>query len=141
MKTERATLGSPIDEVTKKHLQDVLMNLRFENPILAEAEVGRAVVEIELSQPLMNGMGITHGGMLFTLMDMAAGSAVRSLGVTSVTLQSSINYIRATKEGRLRAEGQVIHPGRSTVVVHVKATDSNGKLVADANFTMYVMDK
>ena len=78
---------------------------------------GGATVEVELTDELLNPLGMAHGGTIFTLCDIAAGSAAASQGTVAVTLDSSINYYRP--------------------VFMVEVHDDEGKHIADATFTMF----
>ena len=62
---------------------------------------GGATVEVELTAELLNPLGMAHGGTIFTLCDIAAGSAAASQGTVAVTLDSSIHYYRP---GRCRSQ-------------------------------------
>ena len=46
---------------------------------------GGATVEVELTDELLNPLGMAHGGTIFTLCDIAAGSAAASQGTVAVT--------------------------------------------------------
>ena len=63
---------------------------------------GGATVEVELTDELLNPLGMAHGGTIFTLCDIAAGSAAASQGTVAVTLDSSINYptLRNIRDGK-----------------------------------------
>ena len=62
-----------------------------------------------------------------------------SQGVYGVTLQSSINYLKA---GRLwdvlTIQGECVHSGRTTRVVDVDITNQDGANVCKATITMFV---
>ncbi len=47
-----------------------------------------------------------------------------------LTVQLSVNLIRNTNRGTLTAEAQIVHRGRTTVVVEVKVFDAERRLVA-----------
>ena len=98
---------------------------------------GGATVEVELTDELLNPLGMAHGGTIFTLCDIAAGSAAASQGTVAVTLDSSINYYRPGRAGhRLTAVAYERKRGRKTSVFMVEVHDDEGKHIADATFTM-----
>ncbi|MTW37955.1 PaaI family thioesterase, partial [Streptococcus pneumoniae] len=83
--------------------------------------------------------GNAHGGYLFTLCDQISGLVVISLGLDGVTLQSSINYLKAGKlDDVLTIKGESVHQGRTTCVVDVDITNQEGRNVCKATFTMFV---
>ena len=99
---------------------------------------GGATVEVELTDELLNPLGMAHGGTIFTLCDIAAGSAAASQGTVAVTLDSSINYYRPGRAGhRLTAVAYERKRGRKTSVFMVEVHDDEGKHIADATFTMF----
>ena len=60
-------------------------------------------------------------------------------GVDGVTLQSSINYLKAGRLGDvLTIHGECVHSGRTTRVVDVDITNQDGANVCKATFTMFV---
>ena len=99
---------------------------------------GGATVEDELTDELLNPLGMAHGGTIFTLCDIAAGSAAASQGTVAVTLDSNINYYRPGRAGhRLTAVAYERKRGRKTSVFIVEVHDDEGKHIADAAFTMF----
>ncbi|MDO5718897.1 MAG: PaaI family thioesterase [Tissierellia bacterium] len=123
----------------RKYIEAHLRPLELDGIKLVEVSKGHAVIELEVTEKLFNAYGIVHGGILFTLCDTCAGITGSTLGEKSVTLQSGINYIKSTSKGKLKAVSEVLHKGRSTIVVNVKLFDSYDILLADANFTMYII--
>ena len=76
---------------------------------------------------------------MFTLCDQISGLVVISQGADAVTLQSSINYLKAAKLGdTLSIEGNCVHTGRTTRVVDVDIVNQDGKNVCKGTFTMFV---
>jgi len=47
-----------------------------------------------------------------------------------LTLQLSVNLIRNTSRGTLTAEAQIVHRGRTTLVVEVSVLDEQRRLIA-----------
>ena len=73
------------------------------------------------------------------LSDQISGLVVISQGVDGVTLQSSINYLKAGRLGDvLTIHGECVHSGRTTRVVDVDITNQEGTNVCKATFTMFV---
>lgn len=84
-----------------------------------ECGAGYAILEMDLDEQLLNIYGLVHGGALFSLADTAAGAASFTTGRDSVTLNSSINYIRPASGGKLKACTSEIHAGKTTGVYEV----------------------
>ncbi len=78
-----------------------------------------------------------------TLLDSALACAIFTTmlkGDTWTTLELKLNYVRAmTKDtGPVRAEGRVIHRGRSVATSEGDLKDANGKLYAHATTTCMI---
>lgn len=110
---------------------------------LAEAEKNRAVFEGFPDFDLYNPIGSVHGGYAATLLDSALGCSIFTTlnkGDTWTTLELKVNYVRAmTKDtGPVRAEGRVIHRGRTVATSEGDLKDRDGKLYAHATTTCMI---
>ncbi|MBV8792264.1 MAG: PaaI family thioesterase [Pseudolabrys sp.] len=110
---------------------------------LIEADKGRAVFEGQPDSDLYNPIGSVHGGFAATLLDSCTGCAIFSTltkGETWTTLELKINYVRAiTKDvGPMRAEGRLIHRGRTIATSEGDLKDRAGKLYAHATTTCMI---
>lgn len=111
---------------------------------LLEVEEGRAVFGIQPAEIHYNPIGMVHGGIPCTLLDSAMGCAVHSTlpaGVGYTTLELKVNIVKAIGKdtGYLRAEGRLIHAGRSTAVAEGRLVDEAGKLYAHATTTCMIL--
>jgi uncharacterized protein (TIGR00369 family) len=110
---------------------------------LTEAENGRAVFEGVPEFRHYNPIGTVHGGLAATLLDSALGCAIFTTlekGDAWTTLEIKINYVRAmTKDtGPVRAEGRIIHRGRTVATSEGDLKDRAGKLYAHATTTCMI---
>lgn len=102
------------------------------------AEGGQSRVELEAGPQHANPMGTLHGGILCDVADAAMGLAHASLlqdGETFTTLELKINFLRPFWNGRLRALGRVVRPGRTISLVECDVLDDQERLVARASST------
>lgn len=109
----------------------------LEKAWVVELSKGHAVLAIDVTENSLNALGTVHGGFLFTLCDTASGAVSASEGWVSVTLGSSISFIKSVTQGTLYAEADSIHTGRTTMVVEAKIKGEKGELIASGTFTMY----
>ena len=109
---------------------------------LVEVDDGFSVVEAELRQQAMNPRGTAHGGLIFSLIDVATGVASRASGRTSVTQDASVYFLRpGWQTKKLIAVGRVIKDGRRTAYCEAEVTTSEGVLIAKGAVTVcYVQD-
>ena len=90
-----------------------------------------------------NPLGSVHGGYAATLLDSCMGCAVHTTlkaGQGYTSLEIKVNFVRPVMDttGRVRAEGRVIHVGRTTATAEGKLIDANGKLLAHGTTTCII---
>lgn len=113
-----------------------------EGIVVEELREGYAKVVKTLQPDDMNPAGIAHGGIYFTLADVAAGAAAASHGYHTVTLNANYNYFRSVKAGvTITAEAHEIKSGKTVRVFDVHVTDQDGALLGTGTFTCYVLDR
>ncbi|MEX2551177.1 MAG: PaaI family thioesterase [Nitriliruptoraceae bacterium] len=100
-------------------------------------EDGVAVMELSPGEHQYNTIGSVHGGVIVTLLDSVAGSAVHStlpagIGYTTVGITTSFLRTVRADTGLLRAEGRVIKAGRRVALAEATLTDEAGSLYAHA---------
>ncbi|MGB7259273.1 MAG: PaaI family thioesterase [Pseudolabrys sp.] len=110
---------------------------------LAEASDGRAVFEGLPEFRHYNPIGTVHGGFAATLLDSALGCSIFSTlakGEAWTTLELKINFVRALSKdtGPVRAEGRIIHRGRTLATSEGDLKDRAGKLYAHATTTCMI---
>lgn len=98
-----------------------------------------SVVEVELRPESLNPLGMAHGGLVYSLCDVAAGVVVGQRARTFVTLSGSLNFLRPGKGKKLRCEGRIIKPGRTVNVVETSVYDDSGTLTARGTFEIYTL--
>jgi uncharacterized protein (TIGR00369 family) len=103
---------------------------------------GRAVGLIEAGPQHHNPMGTLHGGILCDLADAAMGMAFASTLAADegfTTLSLNITFFRPVWKSKLRAEARVTNRGKTVGYVECDVTDQNGKRVATANSTCFIL--
>jgi len=103
---------------------------------------GTAVATMKVDSRFYNPMGTVHGGILTDLADLSLGVAAASLlkdGESFTTLELKINFLRPVFETTLRAEAKVVHKGKTIEVVETILKNSEGKDVARAVATQFII--
>lgn len=99
---------------------------------------GYCRASLTVTPEMLNGVGLPHGGVIFSLADQALAGASNSHGVTALALSITINYVRPVSVGtRLSAEAHEAHLGRRTGLYRMTVTDEEGTLVAACQATAY----
>ncbi|MFQ5857396.1 MAG: hydroxyphenylacetyl-CoA thioesterase PaaI [Anaerolineae bacterium] len=105
---------------------------------LEELRPGYSRVSMTLAPDMVNFHGITHGSVVFALVDAAFAAAGNSHGQVAVALDMSISFVAATRPGeRLVAEAHEEYLGRRTALYHMTVRDESGQLVASSHGTVY----
>ncbi|HGK4684754.1 TPA: PaaI family thioesterase [Pseudomonas aeruginosa] len=91
-----------------------------------------------------NPLGSVHGGYAASLLDSCMGCAIHTrlqAGQGYTTTDLRISYLRALtdKVGPVRAEGRVVHLGRSTAVAEGRLYDVDDRLYAVGSTTCLVL--
>jgi acyl-CoA thioesterase len=97
---------------------------------LIEAGNGRAKACLPVSDRHRNGLGIVHGGAIFTLADLAFAAAVNSRGRVAVAIHCSISYLKAAAGDVLIAEAEEISCGPKIAAYTIRITDASGDIIA-----------
>lgn len=131
------------DEIAESAAAPYLRSLGIE---LVEVEVGRAKLRLPLAAHLetFRVNGVIHGGAIASLIDAAAGMALRTLRGADEppwrgtgTADLNVSYLDpATSD--LTAEARTLREGRSTAFFQVDVRDANEKLVAVGRVTMAI---
>jgi uncharacterized protein (TIGR00369 family) len=77
--------------------------------------------------------GFLHGGIIATLLDEAMSKTTRALGLTTVTRQMEINYLRPVHSAvPIRLEGRLLRSEGRRHWTEGRILDSRGRVLADA---------
>ena len=113
---------------------------------MTEAREGVVVMELEIEQHHTSPPGSAHGGILVDVADAAMGCAYGTLlddaEATWTTVELKVNYLRRACPGdAIRAEGRVVHAGRTLALTECDVTNGEGKLLARASSTVMRLER
>jgi acyl-CoA thioesterase len=92
---------------------------------------GYSKIKMIVRKEMINGFGIVHGGVAFSLADSAFAFACNNRNNLSVALDTSINFLKPVNvDDELIAEAKEIHNGRSTGLYHITITNQHDNVVA-----------
>ncbi|HET6994927.1 MAG TPA: hydroxyphenylacetyl-CoA thioesterase PaaI [Chitinophagaceae bacterium] len=96
-----------------------------------EVKEGYSRIKMTIRKEMVNGFGIVHGGLPFSLADSAFAFACNNRNNLSVALDVTITFTKAVNVGdELTAEAKEVHNGRSTGVYLITVTNQKGEHVA-----------
>jgi uncharacterized protein (TIGR00369 family) len=97
------------------------------------AEDGRVVCLPTIPDSFEGPAGYLHGGIIATLLDEAMSKSVRALGLTAMTRQMEINYLRPVPSGApIRVEGRLVRSEGRKHWSEARIVDTRGHTLADA---------
>ena len=92
---------------------------------------GYSKIKMTVRKEMINGFGIVHGGVAFSLSDSAFAFACNNRNNLSVALDTSINFTKPVHVGDvLIAEAKELHNGKSTGLYHITVTNQKDHTVA-----------
>ncbi len=96
-----------------------------------EVREGYSKTQMTVRDEMMNGLGVAHGGIAFSLADSTFAFACNNRNRLSLALDTSINFLKPIMSGDvLTAEAIEFHNGKSTGLYEVKIVNQNDHLVA-----------
>ncbi len=103
---------------------------------------GEAVVSMVVRQEMLNGFGVCHGGVLFSMADSALAFAANSHGRISYTVEISASYLEKVACGdRLVAQAKQRRDGRRLAHYEVDVRRDDEVLVASFRGIVYRTNK
>ena len=98
---------------------------------LLDVKEGYSKIKMIIRKEMVNGFGIVHGGIPFSLADSAFAFACNNRNNLSVALDVTITFTKAVNVGDvLTAEAKEVHNGRSTGVYLITVTNQKNEHVA-----------
>lgn len=98
---------------------------------VVEVSEGYSKIKMIVRPEMINGFGIVHGGIAFSMADSCFAFACNNRNNLSVALDTSINFLKPVHVGdQLIAESKELHNGKTTGLYHISITNQKGHVVA-----------
>lgn len=111
---------------------------RYAGIRLVEIGRGYAVSELEPADYHLNGVGIVHGGAIFTLADIAFAAAANSYEDIAVAVNITVSFFQAVQTGcRLTATAREVSRSRKLATYQIDVQDEAGNPIAAMQGTAY----
>ena len=99
-----------------------------------EIRRGYCRLGLTLQPHMVNFLGFPHGGVMFSMADIAFGTACNSHGEPAVALSMTISFMTAVAAGsRLVAEARQVKQGRRAGFYEATVSTEGGTLVAQVH--------
>ena len=104
--------------------------------------LGSCTLSIIVRPEMVNGFGICHGGITYSLSDSALAFASNSYGNHCVSIETSIHHLRPVTVGNtLTATCAEINRGKSLGLYEVRILNENNKLVSFFKGQVKILDQ
>lgn len=103
---------------------------------------GSSLIELPVKYEITQRRGTVHGGVIASMVDSAAGAAIRSLlepNQQVVTVEMKLNYIRPVKGDRIIGRGKVINLGNTLAVAEANIISDEDNIIASGMATFMVL--
>lgn len=118
--------GSVVEHMMKNDLFSQWLGIE-----VLDIKEGYSKIQMTVRSEMVNGFGIAHGGVAFSLADSAFAFACNNRNNLSVALDTAINFTKPVHVGdTLTAEAKEIHNGKSTGLYHISITNQRNHLIA-----------
>lgn len=106
---------------------------------ILDLDKGHCTLSCVTKKDMLNGFGILHGGITYSLSDSALAFASNSYGFKCVSVETSISHIRPVRvDTQLTVTCREIHRGRSIGIYNVDIHDDKGELVSKFKGTIHI---
>src|SRR5437762_5568675 len=127
-------MGNEKDKLANEVVNHMMDNDFFSQWLgieVLEIKEGYSRIKMMIRKEMVNGFGIVHGGIPFSLADSAFAFACNNRNNLSVALDVTITFTKAVNIGDvLIAEAKEFHNGRSTGVYLITVTNQKNEKVA-----------
>ena len=106
---------------------------------VVEVREGKCILQMKVRKEMLNGFGIAHGGITYSLADSCLAFAANAYGNHAVSIETSIAHLHAVKEGDvLIAEAKEV--SKTSKIGHfiVEINDITNKKIAFFKGTVYI---
>lgn len=126
--------------VEKLHRQDPFSNwLGIE---ILEIKEGFCIIRCRIREEMINGFGVVHGGIIYSLADTALAFSAATGGRVALALNNSISYTKKARLGdTLIARSEAVNTTNRTGLFDVRVTNETSDIIAVMKGTVYRTDE
>jgi acyl-CoA thioesterase len=104
--------------------------------------LGYCTMKAIITPEMLNGFGIAHGGISYSLADSTLAFASNSRGIQCVSIETSISHVKKIQlNDILKAEAKELHRGEKTGIYEVNVTNQRSELVAIFKGSVFITGK
>lgn len=109
---------------------------------IVDISEGKCILKMKIRKEMLNGFGIAHGGITYSIADSALAFASNSHNRKSVSIETSISHIESLKENdEIIALAEEKSISNKIAIYEVSITNQNKKIIALFKGTVYRTSK
>lgn len=105
---------------------------------LLECSPGQAKCKVKIKEHHLNGAGIVHGGVLYTLADLCCAAATNSYGNVALSIENHISYFQKSTGGDIFATAKINSKSNKLITCTIEIVDEDGLLLSNFIGTAYI---
>ena len=126
-------------EQTMRKVLEENQYVRFLGIEIIDLREGYCLARMKNSKELLNPYGMFHGGSLYSLADIAAGTAACMSGHYVTTVSGTINFLLPAEGTEyVYCEAEKLRIGGHIAVFDVRLKDEEGNVLDSGEFTFYI---
>mgnify|MGYP000889310246 FL=1 len=134
---EKPSSSSIVDKMYKNDLFSKWLGID-----IVEKGIGKSKLVMTIRQEMVNGFGIAHGGITYSLADSALAFACNSQGRESMSIETSISHTKPCHIGDvLTAEAIEESLSYKIAIYHISVKNQDNETVALFKGTVYRTNK
>jgi acyl-CoA thioesterase len=99
---------------------------------------GYAKAKVIIEPRHLNGAGVVHGGLLFTLADFCFAASVNAYGYVTLSINANISFFVKKTQGAIFAESKEIARSNKLCTCDINVYDDEHVLLANFKGTAYI---
>jgi len=105
---------------------------------IIDVKEGYCMVHCRIREEMINGFGVAHGGIIYSLADSALAFSAATTGRVALALDNSISYTKKVKSGdTLTARSKAENITNRTGLFIIKVTNQTSDTIALMKGTVY----
>lgn len=130
--------------------EKIVKNLMYDNDAFSkwlgieiiEVKEGYCKLSMKVTELMLNGFKICHGGVTYSLADSALAFASNTYNKQAVSIETSISHTRAVKKDDMLMAESILKIGTSkTAIYEVVITNQHSEIVALFKGTVFIKDQ
>ena len=105
---------------------------------IIDSTEGNVSVQMTVRSEMVNGFGVVHGGITYSLADSCLAFSINGHGVKSMSIETSISHIKPVRVGDvLTAKAKQVSLSNKIGIHSIDVFNQNNELVAQFKGTCY----